>query len=95
MSENTLCAALRRMGYSNDDMTPHGFRAMARTILVEQLDVNPDVIEAQLAHGKSGPVGAAYDRAEFMRQRRSMMSKWADYLGSLRTGREGRRARGH
>lgn len=95
MSENTLCAALRRMGYSNDDMTPHGFRAMARTILVEQLDVNPDVIEAQLAHGKSGPLGAAYDRAEFMRQRRSMMSKWADYLGSLRTGREGRRARGH
>lgn len=57
MSENTLRAALRRMGYTNDEMTPHGFRAMARTILVEQLNVNPDVIEAQLAHGKSGPLG--------------------------------------
>ncbi len=80
MSENTLRAALRRMGYSNDDMTPHGFRAMARTIMVEELNVHPDVIEAQLAHGKSGPLGAAYDRAEFVAQRRSMMKKWADYL---------------
>jgi integrase len=93
MSENTLRAALRRMGYSNDDMTPHGFRAMARTILVEQLDISPDVIEAQLAHGKSGPLGAAYDRAEFMRQRRAMMSKWADYLEALRGAPVGRRSR--
>jgi hypothetical protein len=54
MSENTVRTALRRMGYTNDEMTPHGFRAMARTILVEQLDVNPDVIEAQLAHGRLG-----------------------------------------
>ena len=86
MSENTLRTALRRMGYTNDEMTPHGFRAMARTILVEQLNVNPDVIEAQLAHGKSGPLGAAYDRAEFMAQRRTMMSLWADYLGRLQRG---------
>jgi integrase len=86
MSENTLRAALRRMGYSNDDMTPHGFRAMARTIMVEKLNINPDVIEAQLAHGKSGPLGAAYDRAEFMEQRRKMMVAWADYLDELRTG---------
>ena len=86
MSENTLRGALRRMGYSNDDMTPHGFRAMARTIMVEQLNVHPDVIEAQLAHGKSGPLGAAYDRAEFVSQRRSMMATWADYLDGLRTG---------
>jgi integrase len=84
MSENTLRAALRRMGYSNDDMTPHGFRAMARTIMVEQLNVHPDVIEAQLAHGKSGPLGAAYDRAEFVAQRRAMMTEWADYLDALR-----------
>ena len=83
MSENTLRTALRRMGYTNDEMTPHGFRAMARTILVEQLNVNPDVIEAQLAHGKSGPLGAAYDRAEFVNQRRKMMTLWANYLGSL------------
>ena len=87
MSENTLRTALRRMGYTNDEMTPHGFRAMARTILVEQMDMNPDVIEAQLAHGKSGPLGAAYDRAEFMTQRRSMMKTWAAYLGSLQNGR--------
>lgn len=86
MSENTLRTALRRMGYTNDEMTPHGFRAMARTILVEQLDVNPDVIEAQLAHGKSGPLGTAYDRAEFMKQRLAMMSKWAEYLERLREG---------
>ena len=86
MSENTLCTALRRMGYTNDEMTPHGFRAIARTIQVEQLNVNPDVIEAQLAHGKSGPLGAAYDRAEFMAQRRVMMTQWADYLDGLRRG---------
>jgi integrase len=84
MSENTLRGALRRLGYSNDDMTPHGFRAMARTIMVEQLNVHPDVIEAQLAHGKSGPLGAAYDRAEFVAQRRVMMTQWADYLDALR-----------
>jgi integrase len=84
MSENTLRTALRRMGYSNDDMTPHGFRAMARTIMVEKLNMAPDVIEAQLAHGKSGPLGAAYDRAEFMEQRRQMMIAWASYLDELK-----------
>lgn len=88
MSENTLRVALRRLGYSNDDMTPHGFRAMARTIMVERLNTHPDVIEAQLAHGKSGPLGDAYDRAEFMDQRRQMMTEWADYLGKLRAGAE-------
>jgi integrase len=88
MSENTIRTALRRMGYSNDDMTAHGFRAMARTIMVEKLGVPADVIEAQLAHGKSGPLGAAYDRAEFMEQRRYMMSMWADYLDKLRAGGE-------
>jgi integrase len=86
MSENTIRTALRRMGYTNDDMTPHGFRAMARTIMVERLNMHPDVIEAQLAHGKSGPLGAAYDRAEFMEQRRRMMNEWSDYLYKLRTG---------
>jgi integrase len=89
MSENTVRVALRRMGYSNDDMTAHGFRAMARTLMVENLhDVSTDVIEAQLAHGKSGPLGAAYDRAEFMQQRRVLMSRWADYLDRLRNGAE-------
>ncbi|MBK6869392.1 MAG: integrase arm-type DNA-binding domain-containing protein [Burkholderiales bacterium] len=86
MSENTVRGALRRLGYGNDEMTPHGFRAVARTLMVEQLDVNPDVIEAQLAHGKSGPLGMAYDRAQYMAQRRDMMGKWADYLDKLRVG---------
>jgi integrase len=89
MSENTIRTALRRMGYSNDDMTPHGFRAMARTILVEHLNIHPDVIEAQLAHGKSGPLGAAYDRAEFMSQRRRMMDDWSMYLLHLQGGAKG------
>jgi integrase len=89
MSENTVRVALRRMGYNNDEMTAHGFRAMARTLMVEQLpDVSADVIEAQLAHGKSGPLGAAYDRAQFMRQRRVLMNRWADYLDRLRDGAE-------
>jgi integrase len=88
MSENTLRVALRRMGYTNDDMTPHGFRAMARTIMVEKLNMQPEVIEAQLAHGKSGPLGAAYDRAEFMEQRSQMMQAWANYLDRLRAGAE-------
>ncbi|KWT64462.1 MULTISPECIES: integrase arm-type DNA-binding domain-containing protein [unclassified Variovorax] len=86
MSDNTVRTALRRMGYSNEEMTAHGFRAMARTIMVEQMDVQPEVIEAQLAHGKSGPLGAAYDRAEFVAKRRTMMQQWADHLDQLRKG---------
>lgn len=88
MSENTLRTALRRMGFDNDVMTPHGFRAMARTLMVERLNVHPDVIEAQLAHGKSGPLGMAYDRAEFVEQRRQMMNTWAEYLAKLAQGAE-------
>lgn len=87
MSENTIRAALRRMGYSNDEMTAHGFRAMARTLIGERLPgIHQDVIEAQLAHGKAGPLGMAYDRAEYMEQRRQMMQAWADYLDRLREG---------
>lgn len=87
MSENTVRAGLRRLGYANGEMTPHGFRAMARTLIVERLPgVSPDVVEAQLAHGKSGPLGMAYDRAEFMDQRRALMKAWADYLDQLKAG---------
>jgi integrase len=87
MSANTVNAALRRLDYTSDEATAHGFRAMARTLMVEKLPgIHPDVIEAQLAHGKSGPLGAAYDRAEFMEQRRTMMQTWADYLDKLRQG---------
>jgi integrase len=89
MSENTIRTALRRMGYTNDEMTAHGFRAMARTLMIERLPgISADVIEAQLAHGKSGPLGMAYDRAEFIEQRRRMMAAWADYLDRLRNGAE-------
>ncbi|MDE2370284.1 MAG: integrase arm-type DNA-binding domain-containing protein [Burkholderiales bacterium] len=85
MSENTVRAALRRLGLSNDEMTAHGFRAMARTLIAERLPgINQNVIEAQLAHGKAGPLGDSYDRAEFVEQRRAMMAQWAHYLDQLR-----------
>lgn len=87
MSDNTVNAALRRMGFNKDEMSAHGFRAMARTLIVERLPgISADVIEAQLAHGKSGPLGMAYDRAEFMEQRRKMMIAWANYLDRLTNG---------
>lgn len=87
MSDNTVNAALRRMGFTSDEMTAHGFRATARTLMIERLPgIHADVIEAQLAHGKSGPLGAAYDRAEYMEQRRKMMTEWANYLDKLRVG---------
>ena len=89
MSDNTVNAALRRMGFSQDEMSAHGFRATARTLMVERIPgISPDVIEAQLAHGKSGPLGMAYDRAEFLEQRRKMMVEWASYLDKLRVGAE-------
>jgi integrase len=87
MSDNTVNLALRRMDISKEEMTAHGFRATARTLLIERLPgITDDVIEAQLAHGKSGPLGSAYDRAELMEQRRKMMTVWADYLDKLRIG---------
>ncbi|KQV60142.1 integrase [Pelomonas sp. Root1217] len=87
MSDNTLNAALRSLGFDGDEMTAHGFRAMARTVMVERIPgTDPEVIEAQLAHTKSGPLGEAYDRAEYMVLRRQLMQVWADYLDQLRDG---------
>lgn len=86
MSENTVRAALRRMGYGNDDITAHGFRAMARTMLAEQLGIAAEVIEAQLAHAVADSLGRAYNRTQFLDQRREMMVKWAGYLQRLREG---------
>lgn len=87
ISNVTMNAAMRRMGFGSDEMTAHGFRATARTIIVEQLPgIDPEWIEAQLAHGKAGPLGAAYDRAQYLAQRRTMMQTWADYLDRLRKG---------
>jgi len=86
MRENTVRNALRRMGYGNDDMTAHGFRAMARTMAAERLGIAPEVIEAQLAHEVPDTLGRAYNRTKFLDQRRELMSKWADYLDRLRVG---------
>jgi integrase len=84
MSENAITAALRRLGYSGDEMTWHGFRAMASTRLNE-LGFAPDIIELQLAHRERDKVRAAYNRAERLADRRSMMQQWADYLDGLRS----------
>jgi integrase len=83
MSENTINSALRRMGYASTDMTGHGFRSMASTLLNEQ-GWNRDAIERQLAHGERDPVRAAYNYAEHLPERRKMMQAWADYLEKLR-----------
>lgn len=85
MSNNTINAALRRMGFDRDTMTGHGFRAMASTRLNE-LGWKPDVIERQLAHAKRNKVRAAYNRAQYMAERQTMMQAWADYLDGLRAG---------
>lgn len=88
MSNVAVLAALRRMGYGRDEMTAHGFRAMARTILAERLELPEQVIEAQLAHAVGDSLGRAYNRTEFLEQRRTMMQTWADYLDKLRKGGE-------
>jgi integrase len=85
ISENTVNVALRTLGYSGDEMTGHGFRAMASTCLNEQ-GFPPDVIELQLAHAERNEVRAAYNRASRMMDRRKMMQAWADYLDGLRLG---------
>ena len=85
MSDNTLNAALRRLGFDKDEMTAHGFRSMASTQLIA-LGFPPDVIELQLAHAERNKVRAAYNRAERLSERREMMQHWADYLDGLRTG---------
>ncbi|WP_027175902.1 tyrosine-type recombinase/integrase [Desulfovibrio aminophilus] len=85
MSENTVNAALRRLGYSKDEMTGHGFRSMASTLLHEQ-GWNRDAIERQLAHAERNKVRAAYNYAEFLPERRKMMQAWADFLDGLRQG---------
>lgn len=86
MSNNAINAALRRMGFDKDEMTGHGFRAMARTILDEVLQVRPDYIEHQLAHAVKDPNGRAYNRTAHLVERRKMMQIWADYLEGLKVG---------
>lgn len=85
ISDNTLNAALRRMGYSGEQMVAHGFRSTASTLLNEQ-QWNRDWIELQLAHAERNKVRAAYNAAEYLPHRRTMMQAWADYLDGLRAG---------
>jgi len=87
MSENTVNAGLRRLGYAVGDMTAHGFRSMASTLLNEQ-GWNRDAIERQLAHAERDDIRAAYNYAEHLPERRKMMQAWADYLDKLKTGAE-------
>ena len=87
MSENTINAALRRLNYGSDQMTAHGFRSMASTLLNEA-GWNKDAIERQLAHGERDKVRAAYNSAEHLPTRRKMMQTWADYLDGLAAGGE-------
>lgn len=86
MTNNAINAALRRMGYTSDEMTGHGFRAMARTVLDEVLQVRPDFVEHQLAHVVRDPNGRAYNRTAHLKERRKMMQLWADYLDGLKVG---------
>jgi len=85
LSDNAITAALRRMGYTGDQMSWHGFRAMASTLLNE-LGFSPDIIELQLAHQERNEVRAAYNRAQRLDERRKMMQAWADYLDGLCAG---------
>jgi integrase len=83
ISDGTLNAALRRLGYSGEEMTPHGFRSTASTLLNEQ-GWHPDLIELQLAHQERNKIRAAYNKAQRLAERRQMMQAWADYLDTLR-----------
>jgi integrase len=84
MSENTILAALRRMGYTKEEMSGHGFRAMASTVLHEQ-NWPSDIIERQLAHAERNSIKAAYNHAQHLPERRKMMQAWADYLDALKS----------
>lgn len=83
MSENGILAAMRRMGIAKDEMSGHGFRAKARTILDEVLGFRPDFIEHQLAHAVRDPNGRAYNRTAHLPERHEMIQAWADYLDKL------------
>ncbi|NVN90164.1 MAG: integrase arm-type DNA-binding domain-containing protein [Desulfuromonadales bacterium] len=86
ISDNTINQAIRRLGYDKDEMTAHGFRAMARTILEEVLHIQPEIIEHQLAHVVRDSLGRAYNRTTHLSARKKMMQTWADYLDKLKSG---------
>jgi len=87
MSENAINAALRNMGYdTQQEITGHGFRAIAQTLGEQELGLDPKHIERQLAHSVANPLGTAYERAQFLKDRKTMMQTWADYLDELKVG---------
>lgn len=86
LSDNGVLSALRRMGYGKDEMTGHGFRAMGRTAIEEQLHIDAKYIELQLAHAVKDANGRAYNRTKFIKERIDMMQRWADYLDRLAGG---------
>ena len=86
MSNNAVLSALRRMGFEKDEMSGHGFRAMARTIMDEILQIQPHLIEHQLAHKVRDPLGRAYNRTKHLPERHKMMQTWADCLDGLKAG---------
>jgi integrase len=88
LSDNGVRTALRSMGYNNEQISPHGFRAMARTLLDEELGFPIDHIEQQLAHAVKDPLGRAYNRTKHLDERAKMMQRWADYLYRLKDGTE-------
>lgn len=88
MSETAMLNAYKKMGYRQGEVTAHGWRATARTLLDEQLGFRPEVIEHQLAHTVRDPLGRAYNRTTYLDERRRMMQAWADYLDSLRASAE-------
>ncbi len=88
MSDNAILAAMRRMGIEKGEMSGHGFRAVARTILDEVLGVRPDFIEHQLAHAVRDPNGRAYNRTAHLPERKKMMQQWSDYLDTLKAKAE-------
>jgi integrase len=84
MSDNAVLAAMRRLGIAKEEMSGHGFRAVAQTILDEVLGVRPDFIEHQFAHAVRDPNGRAYNRTAHLADRRAMMQQWSDYLDGLK-----------
>ena len=84
MSDNAVLAAMRRLGIAKEEMSGHGFRAVAQTILDEVLEVRPDFIEHQFAHAVRDPNGRAYNRTAHLADRRAMMQQWSDYLDGLK-----------
>lgn len=83
MSNNAILSALRRLDIPSEQMSGHGFRAMARTLLDEELGFRPDIIEHQLAHTVRDPLGRAYNRTQHLAERKRMMQAWADYLENI------------